>query len=106
MIRRPPRSTLFPYTTLFRSVRVRLRVVEGHVARAVHRLQAVARLAVHHRRENRVVVVLEVAAPLVEILVDEGGGPHVVVTAGGLGRLGEDTAEIQSRQYVGRQPLI
>src|SRR5258708_18048111 len=24
MIRRPPRSTLFPYTTLFRSVRVRL----------------------------------------------------------------------------------
>src|SRR2546429_7128593 len=25
MIRRPPRSTLFPYTTLFRSVRVRLR---------------------------------------------------------------------------------
>src|SRR5258708_10678166 len=25
MIRRPPRSTLFPYTTLFRSVRVRRR---------------------------------------------------------------------------------
>src|SRR2546430_6839535 len=24
MIRRPPRSTLFPYTTLFRSIRVRL----------------------------------------------------------------------------------
>src|SRR2546428_8171239 len=30
MIRRPPRSTLFPYTTLFRSVRVREKV-------AVHR---------------------------------------------------------------------
>src|SRR5258708_11404708 len=28
MIRRPPRSTLFPYTTLFRSVRSQLRVVE------------------------------------------------------------------------------
>ena len=26
MIRRPPRSTLFPYTTLFRSVRVRVTV--------------------------------------------------------------------------------
>src|SRR5438876_3214128 len=26
MIRRPPRSTLFPYTTLFRSVRTRLRL--------------------------------------------------------------------------------
>src|SRR2546429_2203316 len=29
MIRRPPRSTLFPYTTLFRSVRVAFRIV-GH----------------------------------------------------------------------------
>src|SRR2546425_6546765 len=28
MIRRPPRSTLFPYTTLFRSVRIRI-PVEG-----------------------------------------------------------------------------
>src|SRR4051812_49980299 len=27
MIRRPPRSTLFPYTTLFRSLRERLRLV-------------------------------------------------------------------------------
>src|SRR2546430_11584366 len=32
MIRRPPRSTLFPYTTLFRSV---LELVHGH-ARGVH----------------------------------------------------------------------
>src|SRR3712207_7093802 len=30
MIRRPPRSTLFPYTTLFRSVRVREHEVEQH----------------------------------------------------------------------------
>src|SRR2546430_7948974 len=32
MIRRPPRSTLFPYTTLFRSApaRVRDRAVRGH----------------------------------------------------------------------------
>src|SRR2546426_7598921 len=29
MIRRPPRSTLFPYTTLFRSVRVAPGVVRG-----------------------------------------------------------------------------
>src|SRR2546422_3065960 len=35
MIRRPPRSTLFPYTTLFRSlgVRRRLRLLEGVRAR-------------------------------------------------------------------------
>src|SRR3712207_8601670 len=29
MIRRPPRSTLFPYTTLFRSLSVRRRAVHG-----------------------------------------------------------------------------
>src|SRR5688572_31872422 len=31
MIRRPPRSTLFPYTTLFRSGRDRVRIVQGPV---------------------------------------------------------------------------
>src|SRR5258707_2725157 len=35
MIRRPPRSTLFPYTTLFRSVRVPS--VEQEDARRLHR---------------------------------------------------------------------
>src|SRR2546426_8965368 len=33
MIRRPPRSTLFPYTTLFRSI---LGLVGGHEAVPVH----------------------------------------------------------------------
>src|SRR5436309_6455016 len=32
MIRRPPRSTLFPYTTLFRSIRSWLRRDKGHRA--------------------------------------------------------------------------
>src|SRR3712207_8149814 len=31
MIRRPPRSTLFPYTTLFRSVRARAQPVADHL---------------------------------------------------------------------------
>src|SRR2546422_3368236 len=34
MIRRPPRSTLFPYTTLFRSVEL----LEGHYATLTRRL--------------------------------------------------------------------
>src|SRR5256885_7050684 len=39
MIRRPPRSTLFPYTTLFRSVlEARLRPLVGHVDAAPARL--------------------------------------------------------------------
>src|SRR2546430_4053350 len=32
MIRRPPRSTLFPYTTLFRSIGQRHRLAPGHAA--------------------------------------------------------------------------
>src|SRR2546430_6382865 len=35
MIRRPPRSTLFPYTTLFRSIPVGSRLQDGQVA-AIH----------------------------------------------------------------------
>src|SRR3712207_7221849 len=38
MIRRPPRSTLFPYTTLFRSARERLRRLRHHERRAAHAL--------------------------------------------------------------------
>src|SRR3712207_7546298 len=41
MIRRPPRSTLFPYTTLFRSlVADRGLVASGHVTEAVGPLRA------------------------------------------------------------------
>src|SRR5690348_17700492 len=41
MIRRPPRSTLFPYTTLFRSVEVLVElVVDGERQRLGHVLQA------------------------------------------------------------------
>src|SRR2546429_4247682 len=40
MIRRPPRSTLFPYTTLFRSVGVVGRALRLQVPRRVPRLEA------------------------------------------------------------------
>src|SRR2546429_5307769 len=36
MIRRPPRSTLFPYTTLFRSLFAALFIHDGDEAGAVH----------------------------------------------------------------------
>src|SRR5256885_12136634 len=40
MIRRPPRSTLFPYTTLFRSLETRHRLAQflGHVREFAHLL--------------------------------------------------------------------
>src|SRR3712207_8275689 len=47
MIRRPPRSTLFPYTTLFRSGRDRLRrPAVGRAAREDERRQAAPRAPV------------------------------------------------------------
>src|SRR3712207_8429755 len=46
MIRRPPRSTLFPYTTLFRSARPHLRAREGHGGR---RPAAADRLVEHEQ---------------------------------------------------------
>src|SRR5688572_32252759 len=42
MIRRPPRSTLFPYTTLFRSVQVGLHLGEHGLGLLGPRLQPVA----------------------------------------------------------------
>src|SRR2546427_13138905 len=50
MIRRPPRSTLFPYTTLFRSrLELRRRELERERQQQPLRGRAVARELVHHR---------------------------------------------------------
>src|SRR5262249_59407687 len=38
MIRRPPRSTLFPYTTLFRSIAIHGGIVEGRQVNGRHHL--------------------------------------------------------------------
>src|SRR3712207_7087849 len=43
MIRRPPRSTLFPYTTLFRSLRDDVVVRHDEAVRAVDHARAIAR---------------------------------------------------------------
>src|SRR3712207_7002642 len=73
MIRRPPRSTLFPYTTLFRSRRVRARqyLGDGHAQR---------------RRRRRVAGARAVRAGSVR--------------GDARGRSEEHTSELQSRQYL------
>src|SRR3712207_8058578 len=81
MIRRPPRSTLFPYTTLFRSVQDRVHHPRHRLARAAA-----------DRHEQRVVVVAEALAGLL-LEVGEGGLDL-------LGRSEEHTSELQSRQYL------
>src|SRR3712207_8847337 len=89
MIRRPPRSTLFPYTTLFRSARLaaaqphRQRAAGGrhedaHAADRPHLVQAPP------RRPGPGVAAAEVDPP-------GDGGP---------GRSEEHTSELQSRQYL------
>src|SRR3712207_6554740 len=80
MIRRPPRSTLFPYTTLFRSLARLVREVTPVGVGAALDLEAALNLDV------RVVDVVVAAVPL-----EEGG-----VEA----RSEEHTSELQSRQYL------
>src|SRR3712207_7946245 len=56
MIRRPPRSTLFPYTTLFRSmsqVARRLREEHGDVERTLQAITGSAVLTVPQAQEDR-----------------------------------------------------
>src|SRR2546430_13440918 len=50
MIRRPPRSTLFPYTTLFRSMPLRNRCARPRQVRDQARLRAPAFEALRHQR--------------------------------------------------------
>src|SRR3712207_7537123 len=50
MIRRPPRSTLFPYTTLVRSVSLGEVVVDGHEVDVVARERVQVE---RHRRDER-----------------------------------------------------
>src|SRR3712207_7225513 len=81
MIRRPPRSTLFPYTTLFRSLREPgARRVLGADVRDVDPPELWRRGAARSR-----------AAELAEQPL---GG------AGALARSEEHTSELQSRQYL------
>src|SRR3712207_7476077 len=91
MIRRPPRSTLFPYTTLFRSGAVSGPCFPAlQVAKApVERLEPVG-CGLHH-------------LGLSEFRLDRGDDgrerrPHVHLDHGE--RSEEHTSELQSRQYL------
>src|SRR3712207_7537553 len=87
MIRRPPRSTLFPYTTLFRSI--------GPEPREAHRHTAPDR---HARSEHAVR-----ARPDHRPLPGRGPGGDVRALQVHLRvrpRSEEHTSELQSRQYL------
>src|SRR3712207_7430070 len=90
MIRRPPRSTLFPYTTLFRSVVLEQR--SGRHAGGV----AVALGRVHHPL-GEVVDSVAVGTGVLEDVLE-----HVVhqLRRHREHRSEEHTSELQSRQYL------
>src|SRR3712207_7473365 len=80
MIRRPPRSTLFPYTTLFRSL-------QGYGQEFLERGHRGSRRQ-HHQAEHR---------------VDLAGARHDLPAQPGVRvdeRSEEHTSELQSRQYL------
>src|SRR3712207_8300524 len=100
MIRRPPRSTLFPYTTLFRSLEdVAHLLGVGAVDRHRHALDEERVLDVLER-------VLQREQPLLAGLVGEGDhhrydvGRRLGLADDGLLRSEEHTSELQSRQYL------
>src|SRR3712207_8036728 len=79
MIRRPPRSTLFPYTTLFRSLGVRRQVEVGAVRDALE--------------------LTPLRALEAEAVLDVDGALRVVRQLL-LRRSEEHTSELQSRHYL------
>src|SRR3712207_7876863 len=93
MIRRPPRSTLFPYTTLFRSLVVEGGQIGGRRGGGIQdgRHQAVERLGVGHALEP----VLDRPHPHVV-----GPVPPVLPARVDGRRSEEHTSELQSRQYL------
>src|SRR3712207_9419279 len=98
MIRRPPRSTLFPYTTLFRSALVG---AAGAVALAVPGMPLWAMFAVILVQGLVASVGGGVRYGLLNEIVPAGGyvlGRSVLNIS--VGRSEEDTSELQSRQYI------
>src|SRR3712207_8851077 len=87
MIRRPPRSTLFPYTTLFRSHVGRAHAEHGRAG--VHR-----QLPESLRRRVRRAAVVEHDGAAVEKTADQEVPGHPAR------RSEEHTSELQSRQYL------
>src|SRR3712207_8155835 len=91
MIRRPPRSTLFPYTTLFRSLQERLAKLSGGVAQVNVGAATEAELK---EKKARIEDALHATRAAVEEGVVPGGGVALIR------RSEEHTSELQSRQYL------
>src|SRR3712207_8649557 len=101
MIRRPPRSTLFPYTTLFRSLPRRAEVRW----QVLHVFGEDQRPCLQHQ-DPRTVAHVEVEQPGGDHRAEAAAAQDDVVErtrvalVGEIGRSEEHTSELQSRQYL------
>src|SRR3712207_6975566 len=91
MIRRPPRSTLFPYTTLFRSTRTHPDLVPRYERLYARRAYVPA--------EYRTWLAQRVAPVLARHGLDRQSGGDARQTDSAV-RSEEHTSELQSRQYL------
>src|SRR3712207_7714074 len=89
MIRRPPRSTLFPYTTLFRSVGYARGFAYGIGLQAIEAAVGIAIGLIFLAREGFSFAMLRRMPEVTEVEVDD---ERV--------RSEEHTSELQSRQYL------
>src|SRR2546430_10851408 len=97
MIRRPPRSTLFPYTTLFRSLGVLRAIAQGRVASEDARFHPIAELARAMMQARYVALVAdgEPAGPPDDLAPDRA---EALVTLAQ--RSEEHTSELQSQSNL------
>src|SRR5256885_6214292 len=86
MIRRPPRSTLFPYTTLFRSIGRRFVAIDSRFGTAANNEPAISSFL---HAEGRVVIAAA-ETPLPDLIAHGIGPDHPEV------RSEEHTSELQS----------
>src|SRR3712207_8068368 len=84
MIRRPPRSTLFPYTTLFRSF------IVG---------SAVEKQGIIRHGAKMLFAISEATVPKITVVMRKAYGAGYFVM-NGTARSEEHTSELQSRQYL------
>src|SRR3989449_9230472 len=88
MIRRPPRSTLFPYTTLFRSALHRVVAPHDHLAERLAVARHVVHAAVHDAHEVEERVALPLAGGEARLLLERTRVPLGVPRAHGVRPIG------------------
>src|SRR3712207_8317228 len=93
MIRRPPRSTLFPYTTLFRSEDI----FENQGAQLVKEVATKTNDVAGDGTTTATVLAQTIVR---EGLKNVAAGANPVILRSGIDRSEEHTSDLQSRQYL------